>query len=239
MLVLISGEGSTDLGMCDSSGFLPGPLAFFVDQWLERRTGYSLLEFEMFRLISKSELKQRSKSLKPFSRRGKKTAAETRFFFNNARAMAQIAIECQQSENVEILAILFRDSDDETSCGRGLWQEKHQSMLDGFTREKFLYGVPMVPKPISEAWLLSALRERYQHCDGLENESGRCGTANPLKKQLETFLGKPATRDLLVGKIKHGDLAIHNITMPSMMAFKNRCDEVLNLLRIGPPEECA
>ena len=134
--------------------------------------------------FNRSELKQQSKSLKPFSRRGKKTAAETRFFFNNARAMAQIAIECQQSENVEILAILFRDSDDATSCGRGLWQEKHQSMLDGFTREKFLYGVPMVPKPISEAWLLCALRERYQHCDGLENESGRCGTANPLKKQL-------------------------------------------------------
>ena len=238
MLVLISGEGLTDVGVYDAGRFLVGPMAFFVDQWLERRIGYSLLEFKMFKFIPKSELKQRCKSLKPFSRRGKKTAAETRFFFNNARAMAQIAIECKQSENVDILAILFRDSDDAASCGRGLWHEKHQSMLDGFTREKFLYGVPMVPRPISEAWLLCALRERYQHCDRLENESGRCGTANPLKKQLEAFLGKPATRDLLVGKIKHGDLSIHNITMPSMMAFKNRCDEVLNLLRIGQSEEC-
>jgi hypothetical protein len=97
----------------------------------------------------------------------------------------------------------------------------------------------MVPKPISEAWFICALRDRYRHCDSLEEESGRCGTANPLKKQLEAFLGEPATRDLLVRRIKKGDLDIHKITMPSMMAFKKRCDEVLNLLRMGISKEGA
>ena len=90
MLVLISGEGPTDMGTHNADIFLPGPMACFVDQWVERRTGYSLLEIGMLRLIPKRELKQRSKGFKPLSRRGKKGPPETRFFYKNAWALAQV-----------------------------------------------------------------------------------------------------------------------------------------------------
>jgi len=230
VLVLLSGEGPTDMGMCSAGKFLPGPMACFVDQWLERRTGYSLLEIGMLKLIPKRELKNRSKNLRPLARRGKKSPPETRFFYKNARALAQIAFEYQQGEEIDVMVVLFRDSDDSSSSGRGLWQDKRESMLKGFTRENFQYGVPMVPKPISEAWLLCALRERYQHCDRLENESGRRRSANPLKKQLEKHMGEPPSRELMVTKIEEGKLDVRRITMPSMMAFKERRDEVLDLL---------
>ena len=61
MLVLLSGEGPTDMGMYDAGKFLPGPMACFVDQWLKRKTGYSLLEIGMLRLIPKRELKIEAK----------------------------------------------------------------------------------------------------------------------------------------------------------------------------------
>ncbi len=102
------------------------------------------------------------------------------------------------------MAVLFKDSDDSSSSGRGLWQDKRESMLKGFTRENFHYGVPMAPRPISEAWLLCALRERYQHCDRLEEESGRRHSTNPLKKQLEEHLCKLMTRELTGDKDSTG-----------------------------------
>jgi len=234
VLVLLSGEGPTDMGMYDAGKLLPGPMACFVDQWLERRAGYSLLEIGMFKLIQKKVLKKRSKGLNPRARRGKKVPPETRYFFNNARALARIALEHQEGEQTEIMAVMFKDSDDSSTSGRGLWRDKRESMLKGFLRENFQHGVPMIPKPISEAWLLCALRERYQHCDRLEKESGRRHAANPLKKQLEEHLGEPATRFLMVSKIDKGELNLLRITMPSMMAFKERCDEVLDLLRFAP-----
>jgi GxxExxY protein len=46
MLLLISGEGPTDMGRLDGACFLPGPMACFVDQWVRDRIGYSLIEVE-------------------------------------------------------------------------------------------------------------------------------------------------------------------------------------------------
>jgi hypothetical protein len=57
LLILISGEGPTDAGAYEAGRFLAGPMVFFVDQWMERRTGYSLLEFKMFKLIPKISIR--------------------------------------------------------------------------------------------------------------------------------------------------------------------------------------
>ncbi|EDX77979.1 hypothetical protein MC7420_7717 [Coleofasciculus chthonoplastes PCC 7420] len=94
----------------------------------------------------------------------------------------------------------------------------------------------MIPKPKSEAWVLCALRERYQNCQRLENESGNDDSPNSLKKQLEEHLGKPATRELLNDKIDQGNLDISQIIdMPSLKAFKDRLDEVLD--NLGLPQQ--
>jgi hypothetical protein len=74
------------------------------------------------------------------------------------------------------------------------------------------------------------LQKKYQGCNQLENTSGNDKSPNSLKKQLEEFLGTSINRDLLLEKIEQGLLDIKKIDMPSMQAFKNRCDEVLDLL---------
>lgn len=228
MLVMVSGEGSTDVGTMDGQDFIPGPMACFVDQWLEKKMQYSLLEAGMLRFVSEHELTIKTKMIAPRTGRGKKKGKETKYFYKNARALARIAEQVRREEHTPVMAVLFRDSDGTRSSGRGEWRDKFDSMLGGFAVEHFEFGVPMLPKPKSEAWILCALREQYNHCDKLEQESGSDNSPNSLKKQLEIFLETRATRELLVDKIKDGHLDITRINMPSMKAFKDRCNEVLD-----------
>jgi len=80
------------------------------------------------------------------------------------------------------------------------------------------------------------LRERYQNCQRLENESGNDDSPNSLKNQLETHLGKPVTRELLNDEIDQGNLDISKIIdMPSLTAFKDKLDEVLD--NLGLPQQ--
>ena len=128
---------------------------------------------------------------------------------------------------------MFRDADGTASSGRGEWQNKWQSMLDGFETEEMLNGVPMIPKPKSEAWILCALREKYQNCKKLEHESGNDNSPNSLKKQLAEHLGENATRELLNNKIDEGQIDIDQfVNMPSLTKFKNQLDKVLDNLKL-------
>jgi hypothetical protein len=89
----------------------------------------------------------------------------------------------------------------------------------------------MLPKPKSEAWILCALQNDYQHCTKLEDESGNDHSPNSIKQQLEDHLGQPGSREILNGKIDDGAIELDKITdMPSLTAFKDRLDEVLKIL---------
>lgn len=233
MFLLLSGEGQTDIG---TSNQAVGPMSKLVDQWISRRSQYSLLEYNMFKIISEHELSLKSKLLRPLSRRGKKHSAETRYYYKNARALGQLTNEESQLQNIdleEIIPVLFHDSDENVSSGRGEWKDKWNSILHGFLIEHVKTGVPMLPKPKSEAWLLCALRNKYQHCAELENESGNDKAPNSLKKQLEEHLGVPVTRELINDKIDQNGIDINQIVdMPSLNQFKERLDEVLDSLRL-------
>jgi hypothetical protein len=105
-----------------------------------------------------------------------------------------------------------------------------ESILTGFEVEQISTGVPMIPKPKSEAWILCALRNQYQNCGKLEDESGNDDAPNSLKQQLEEYLGEPGSRIVLNDKIDAGEIDIDRIKdMPSLTAFKNRLDEVCAL----------
>jgi hypothetical protein len=127
--------------------------------------------------------------------------------------------------------VLFRDADGTASSGRGEWADKWNSMLAGFAIEQISTGVPMLPKPKSEAWILCALRNQYQSCAKLEDESGNDASPNSLKKQLEEHLGETGSRTLINEKIEMGAIDLDKITdMPSMAAFKDRLTTVVGIL---------
>lgn len=241
MHLLLSGEGPSDIGVCYPAAeacrveaFKPGPMAWLVDQWVERVQGYefSHLQAGLVSFVSKQHLiaTRPSAVKKPSRLPGKKRAKETGYYFNNARALAQCAKELAAEIGDGVIAVLFRDSDGTASAGRGDWQTKYDSILEGFEAEGFSYGIAMMPKPKSEAWLLCALKpdSPYQHCAGLEQASGNDDSPNALKKQLDAALQGQTSADELAETAKDGNIQWENIDMPSLDVFKHRVEEVVS-----------
>ncbi len=239
--LLLSGEGVSDMGACDPAmdycqipEFKAGAMAWFVDQCVEASLGYefSHIDYGLVRFISKTGLTELSKSLaskKKLRLRGLKRQRETLYFYRNARALAIEANALEEKLNDIVIAVLFRDADGTQSSGRGEWQAKWDSMLKGFQEEGFERGVPMIPKPKSEAWLLCALKNNYQHCERLEHESGNDDSENSLKSQLDKVLNGHIPATELADKVKAKEIDVLQITdMPSLNAFKDRLTEVLN-----------
>jgi hypothetical protein len=244
MYFLLSGEGPTDMGtsvsgadICEGEKFLPGPMAVIVDQIVEDQYRYSPRECVQSGMVSRHYIEQIEKQLK--SERqwrfpGKKRGKEIHYYFNNARVLARIAKQKISSIDDEIIAVLFRDAD-KASHGRGYLEEKFKSMLDGFTEEGFCKGVPMIPKPTSEAWLLCALKDNpYQNCNALEDRSSTPNSPNNLKRELEQQLGDQPQRENLSDLVQKRTIDYSKINMTSFNAFKNRLIEVLLLTSIRP-----
>lgn len=226
------GSSTSDSEVSEQPSFLVGPMAVIVDQVVEKRHSYSLLDTGCCGFVSESSLGRRAKSLstskKGIRLPGAKQAKETRYYFNNARALSRIALETEKTQSDEVVAILFRDSDGSASAGRGLWEEKRESMMHGFSEEGFPKGVPMIPKPKSEAWVLCAVKKKpYQGCEALEDESGNDASPKSLKKQLTAALGASPDRQGLCDMLRDRTIDIDRIVMPSFAAFRERLEQVL------------
>jgi len=238
MWLLLSGEGVSDIGachpamdFCESTEFKAAPMAWFVDQCIELKLNYSHIDNHLVRFIGKQKLTELSKSLaqkKKLRLSGSKQKKETLYYRRNARAFAIEAKKLEQELNDTVVAVLFRDADGTQSSRRGEWQAKWDSMKNGFSEEGFNRGVPMIPNPKSEAWLLCAVKDNpYQHCTSLEDESGNDNSANPLKEQLKVALNGETTTDQLTELVKNKVIDISRIDMPSFNQFKDQLDYVL------------
>ena len=237
MFFLLSGEGITDIGVgkgasiiCEGEDFVVGPMASIVAKVVEANHDYSILDGACG-FISESNVAQRAGELKAVKKKlrlpGKKQAKETRYYFNNARILARFAKERANALEDDVVAVLFRDSDGTASAGRGEWHDKRESILDGFDEELFDKGVPMVPKPKSEAWLICALKKQpYTGCEALEERSGNDDSPNNLKDELQGILVEEVTAELLCEKVEQS-LDIDKIKMPSFIAFRKRLEEVI------------
>lgn len=239
MFLLLSGEGVSDMGacglaadLCEDCDFQPGPMAVLVDQIAESKLSYSLLQPGLFGFVPEASLTKTAKKLatarKGLRLPGTKSAKETGYFFNNARALASLAAQEAKERQDEVVAVLFRDADGAASAGRGQWQDKRQSMLDGFAEAGFSKGVPMIPRPKSEAWILCGTRTpAYQNCATLESRSGNDRSPKALKAELAKVLsGKTSVSDL-VNLVQSGKLDYRRIAMPSFQAFRDRLEDVL------------
>ena len=239
MYFLFSGEGPTDLGTCadgasacEGDRYQHGPMTVMVDQVVNARHGYSVLDTQHYAFLSEGGLANLASELRPAKKSprfpGRKAAKETRYFYRNARAFALYAKQKSATLGDTVVAVLFRDTDGTASAGRGLWQDKWQSMEKGFDDERFTTGVPMIPKPKSEAWLLCALRENpYQGCSALEDRSGSDDSPNSLKGELEELLGYRPSRVDLCEIVNNRTVDIDRIDMPSFRAFRTRVEEVI------------
>ncbi len=238
MFFLFSGEGPTDLGgcnapvdMCQGDEYGHGPMTVVVDQIILGRHHYSFLESGQYGFVPKSTLTERASKLKADRKSlrlpGAKTPKETRYFYVNARVLSRIALELEGQLNDEVVAVFFRDSDGVQNSDRGLWNDKVQSMYSGFDAEKFVRGVPMIPKPKSEAWILCALKYGYKGCETLEERSGNDHSPNSLKRELETHNDGYLAAAVLVELVANRTIDVDRLTLPSFLAFRRRLEQVI------------
>ncbi len=233
MYFLLSGEGKTDIGlcadgsaMCEGAQHNEGPMAIIVSQIVEQQLGFSFMDTDYYGYVSKGELVARAETFKRRKKSprlpGNKTAKETRYFYNNARAMALCAKDKEAELKVDVVAVLFRDSDGTASAGRGEWQDKTNSMAQGFDDEGYKRGVPMVPKPKSEAWIICAVKANpYQGCAALEGRSGNDKSPDSLKDELARILNGAPTREELCKMVDDRTIDIKRIDMRSFTAFRD------------------
>lgn len=237
MLLLVSGEGPTDIGCLghgdDGQIFCHGPMYLFLDKLFEAHFQYSLLDAEAVKFVHKSELvadepKHRGRQL---SAPGKRKAKETAYYYENARRLALKASQLQVDLERIVIPVLFRDADGTQSSGRGEWAAKWESMLNGFLAGHCEFGIPMLPQPKSEAWLLCAAKTHpYQHCAALEQESGNDDSPDSLKFQLFRARGRPSTATDLNDAIFEGNIDPLRIDMASFNAFRSRLNDVVQLI---------
>ncbi|MGL4207511.1 MAG: hypothetical protein ACRCRW_15510 [Aeromonadaceae bacterium] len=241
MFLLLSGEGPGDMGVCNpastrcsSNNFVAGPMAVIVDQLVDSLQGFGMSHIATERVEYLSEKYLSENKPAPQRRamflRGKKKPAETKYYFENARALAVAAKEKSAEIQDAVIAVLFRDSDGTASAGRGDWKNKRDSMIAGFEAEDFNLGVAMVPKPKSEAWLLCSLKPNpYQHCDQLESESGNDNAENSLKQQLDELLDGNTSASDLAALVTELRVDVTRLNMPSFSAFKADLEQAVKL----------
>lgn len=159
-------------------------------------------------------------------------------FLKNARALADMANKAQVEEGPDcpVGAVLFHDCDGTNTSDRCRFEKKWESMESGFAREEFVYGIPMIPKPKSEAWLLCAFNTTpYQACAKLEELSGNDASPYSAKSKLDqrlTALGK--TLNDLPDMVQKGSVDAARIDMPSFNMFRDRLSEVVRAM-LGLP----
>lgn len=236
MKLFLSGEGPSDLGhMVPSPGgevFAPGPMAWMVDKLLEPHLKYSLLELheaggEAVVFIHKAQLTALGKPSAPGKPllSGLKHGKGQAFHARSAQCLGLLA----KAQEPPAVAVLFRDGDGTNSTPRQEWQEKWDSMARGFALAGFASGVPMVPRPKSEAWLLCGLKEQpYQHCAVLEDAPGNDGSPKALKTRIEALLGHEASAEEQAGWVRDGRIDPQHIDMPSFAEFRDALDTAVS-----------
>lgn len=243
MLMVLSGEGVSDLGQCNNgqghcvgTDFQKGAMTLIINQMLEAspKVGYSLLDTtpDSFHYISEEQLSVYAKKRKgrSMSLVGKHHHQETGYFYINAWMLAKITQEIETDQNDKAIAILFRDTDGTNSTANTLWLNKWQSMGDGFKRAEFERGVAMLPKPKSEAWLLCAIQNKYQHCAALEDLSGNDNAPNSAKQQLYAALNGHSSAQEVYDWLANNGFNADAVAgqMPSFGAFKDELERALN-----------
>jgi hypothetical protein len=213
-------------------------MAVWLARLWEAMLHYNLLDTpEAVVYVTEKALSQKAKEsgTRMQRQRGKKQAAETGLYFSNAQQLGLMAQQLAGDHADTVMAVLFRDVDGTRSAKGQLCQSKWDSMMNGFASVAFEFGVPMLPKPKSEAWLMCAGKTAKHSYVGLEDISGNDDSPNSAKKQWDAFMGSPQTAAQEALWCAENPADWKNMrTMPSFKAFFDRFHEVASaILRPG------
>ncbi len=182
--MVVTGEGKTDMGICNNQAqvcsgadYDIGPVTLLLIKLLERYLpvwNADVIDYDHPELIVTfayreflSEKAKRRKLIRPG-----KNGVEKGFVVHAQRA-AELALFAIDQEHQ--IAAYFHDTDG-TRHELQNDPQRRRHLVDainaGFRAAEFSEcGVPVVPKPTSEAWFLCAIKkDPYQHCEDFETQ---------------------------------------------------------------------
>lgn len=238
MILVLSGEGPTDIGArrpkVTGWEFVPGPMTWIVDRLLARpdKLNYSVLELhaggaDCVCFLSESELSALRYPKPKFFPREHGTPGG-QFFRASAYQLGKHALTVASERGAAVMAVFFRDGDGTRSTPRAEWAGKFTSIENGFQVAGFPSGVPMVPRPKSEAWMLCGLLKRENKggdCSWLEDEPGNDASPNSLKTRLEQKLGYQPTTERQAELVSSGVIDPELIDLSSFKAFRDALEK--------------
>ena len=215
--LLASGEGPTDIGDEWAGELKPGPMLEMARKILEE-TPVGNLPLEQVKLLKEGDIQRESEQLRNrnrrfFLQRRGPDDREMGLFRRNAQTLGYVA-----ARDGYAVAILFHDADRTRTSRADDWQKKVDSIENGFLLADYDRGVAMVPRPVSEAWLL-AMAQPDGNVAGYEDLPGNDASTNHPKKKLESlgFAGREQLLQLVIENFVPG-----HITMPSLQRFEER-----------------
>ena len=215
------GEGTSDLYVA-RDGRQDGPLKIAVDKLLNSfwRDSHG---FE-FRAVGRNQLSKATKNQRPKLGAVVRGHKEKYPGLRSVAAFAACLAQMAQIEGDDWGVIFFEDLDFHADTDiEDFYKAKIGAMHKGFDLAQFKKGVPMVPKPRSESWLLCYYQETpYEIGNYFENLAGSDQSLNSGKKRVARFFG--VHENQIYGRIKEriDDIDWSRIDAPSFVFFKNR-----------------
>ena len=235
MKALLLGEGSSDLGENDPFAdppFRKGPMSVAIDN-LTAAKGVEDIEY---RLMTRGEVSKGIKATKrSISARPKGVDSERRNIYLSAWYLGTEALSDQRD-----FAVYFHDPDQTNSGGANTAELIERAMYAGFDKASYNTGVPMIPQPRSEAWLLAYFQKNlqgqheYNKAERFENLPANDASPNSAKKLLMQAVGASSESETYAKVTAEiGDIDWTKIDMPSFNRFRKRLEVVLDHVVAG------
>ena len=217
MYFLVYGEGNSDIGF---QGNNPGPLICALEKLAETVSE----EVFSFDYVSRSELGDIAKSIpkdnKSMRIRGKMNS-QPGIILVRRQAQA-LAIKAKAITDTGV--VLFHDCDYSAKIknGQRYYEEMVKAAQDGFKQAVFSNGVPMIPNPRSESWLLCHYQEEpYKNGNYFENLPANDSASGSGKNLLAQFFNCKISEVYRL-HIQGEDIDWNRIAAPSFLFFKKR-----------------
>ena len=228
MLVLLTGEGPTDIGTAtDDKLKAPGewtigPVSLLIRDYVADAFNLDNLSLnEHFWFAPKQYLTKLSKTIRPqiLNRLSVSCSLEER---KRTRALLAVALHLAEQQNDDVLPILFRDCDNALHA-RKRCDELRTNIQDAskFNTCVQQFVCPLIARPSSETWFVCALCYNYDEdkCKKLETSSSRSDKGKLFPKDiLKNHLGN-YTAQTLCDLVCHKNIRPLDIHMPSIDMF--------------------
>ena len=146
-------------------------------------------------------------------------------------AFARCLAEKAQMQAADCGAIYFEDMDFGASVDKNdFYRQLIRAVHDGFEAVEFKCGIPMIPKPRSEAWILCIVDENASQKSYYENLPGKDKDPDSGKKILADKLGCAVKDNYNALRPILEAYDWQNLKAPSFVFFKNRLSAVSAVL---------